>query len=411
MNKKKVFTITKYILFWLVFLLILMILSNVLRRKDSYKKYAEFFEEQQEFDVLFFGTSHVINGIYPMELWEDYGITSYNMAGHGCAVPASYWMLKNSLDYHKPKVVVIDCWACNVNCKGSVGNNDEQMHNSFDAFPLTKNKFDAIMDISEDGFEPIDFFFDFSVYHNRWNEITKEDVFPTPSCEKGAESRIAVVPSSVELLDKSDADYDETVAKEYLRKMIDLCKEQDIQVVLTYLPFPAVEDEIRSANSIEKIAQEKNVPYINFLYEDICDLTTDCYDSNSHLNPSGARKITNYMGNYLTSNCNLQSHKDEADYESWTEDYKKYNDFKIENLRNEENIYSFLMLLYDAHFRVEVKVREESPYLQDGMFVQLLGNIGLMPEDVVDSNLPEDTNMQVKIYEKNENILILEKKY
>ena len=44
--------------------------------------YYDFYQQEQDFDVLFLGTSHVLNAVYPMELWRDYGIVSYNMANH-----------------------------------------------------------------------------------------------------------------------------------------------------------------------------------------------------------------------------------------------------------------------------------------------------------------------------------------
>jgi hypothetical protein len=62
-----------------------------MERKASDFKYANFFEQDEDFDVLFFGTSHVINGIFPMELWNDYGIVSYNFGGHGNEIATSYW--------------------------------------------------------------------------------------------------------------------------------------------------------------------------------------------------------------------------------------------------------------------------------------------------------------------------------
>jgi hypothetical protein len=62
-----------------------------MERKSSDFKYADYFEQDEDFDVLFFGTSHVINGIFPMELWNDYGIVSYNFGGHGNEIATSYW--------------------------------------------------------------------------------------------------------------------------------------------------------------------------------------------------------------------------------------------------------------------------------------------------------------------------------
>jgi hypothetical protein len=79
--------------------------------KLAYTKTAEFVETADEYDVLFFGTSHMTMSVYPMELWKDYGITSYNLGGNGHPLAISYWILMNALDYANPQLAVIDCYT------------------------------------------------------------------------------------------------------------------------------------------------------------------------------------------------------------------------------------------------------------------------------------------------------------
>lgn len=57
---------------------ILTYLTDLMERKSSDQKYEDFWKQEEGFDVLFFGTSHMINGVFPMKLWDDYGIVSYN---------------------------------------------------------------------------------------------------------------------------------------------------------------------------------------------------------------------------------------------------------------------------------------------------------------------------------------------
>ena len=57
--------------------LILVRISGLVERKSAYQKNGDFMEQSEDLDVLFLGTSHVINGVFPMELWKEYGITSY----------------------------------------------------------------------------------------------------------------------------------------------------------------------------------------------------------------------------------------------------------------------------------------------------------------------------------------------
>ena len=79
-------------------------LSRSLRMNDGYYRFTPFLTNQQEYDVLFFGTSHVVDSVNPMQLWAEQGITSYNLAIHGGSIASSYWMLRMALEYKVPKI-------------------------------------------------------------------------------------------------------------------------------------------------------------------------------------------------------------------------------------------------------------------------------------------------------------------
>lgn len=55
--------------------------SKLTRLKVSDNRYASFFAEENPIDVIFIGSSHVRYGFFPMELWKDYGLVSYNLGG------------------------------------------------------------------------------------------------------------------------------------------------------------------------------------------------------------------------------------------------------------------------------------------------------------------------------------------
>lgn len=123
-------------------------LTDLLERKSSDFKYEPFFAQREDFDVLFFGTSHVINGVFPMELWKDYGIVSYNFGGHGNAIATSYWVMKNALDHTRPELVVIDGLGLAGMTKTSLG--FSQVHLSMDAFPFSLTKWSGARDLLDD---------------------------------------------------------------------------------------------------------------------------------------------------------------------------------------------------------------------------------------------------------------------
>ena len=136
----------------IAFLALLMIMltgiSSVMEYKGSREKITPFLERAEQFDVLFFGDSHAYSDIYPMELWENYGIASYNLASYNLTIPVSYWVMRNALLTCRPKVVVLDVnqiWEQAKLCESS-----GDVHLGLDGFPLTRTKLEAVFDLLDD---------------------------------------------------------------------------------------------------------------------------------------------------------------------------------------------------------------------------------------------------------------------
>jgi len=356
-------------------------LTKLVERKNSFWKYAPFFQQKADYDVLLLGTSHVLNGFFPMELWKDYGIVSYNFGGHGNTLAVTNWALENALDFTKPKVVVIDC--LNLSKNYTIDDPFGNTHLTFDAFPISTTKINTALDLTDNPEERMELIFDFSIYHDRWQEINGNDFSPRISKEKGAESRIALVESCFNAIDKSQYLSEDTLGVQYLRKMIQTCKERGIYVLLTYIPFPASETEQMEANRVALIADEYDVDYINFLDMNIVDFRTDCYDSFSHLNPSGARKVTDYLGQFIIEHYDIPDRRDNPDYIGWYDDYAAYTQLKIDNLAAQTDIKTYLMLLQDKHLSSCVYVTESGLWNNDSIYDKLLANMGIDSDSLV----------------------------
>ena len=366
--------------------------SDIMQRKASDYKYIPFFEHAQDYDVLFMGTSHVINAVFPMELWNDYGITSYNFGGHANQLATTYWVMKNSLDYAKPKVMVIDCLALEGMQK--TASNFSYVHLSLDTFPISLTKIAAVNDLLDD--EEIDrlvgegltvdaekrtklgLLWDYSVYHSRWEEYLGSDDFkPSATLEYGAESRVQISAPGQIVSNPGTTFTKETVGMKYLKRIIEECQRKDIEVLLTYLPFPIANENLWiSANTVQKIADEYNVHYINFQEENIVDYEIDCYDSNDHLNPSGAWKVTDYLGQYLTENYRVEDHRNDNKYSYWNDEFAKYESMKNDRLGGIQDLNTYLMLLEDSNYGYIMSVGDGTVF-QDPTTLSLLNNKGV----------------------------------
>lgn len=360
-----------------IFSIITGLFTDLLRSKSGYQKYADFFEQDEDFDVLFMGSSHMLNAVLPMELWNDYGMVSYNFGNMGCYIPATYWSMKNALDYTTPKLIVIDCYFLNKDIKKDdrIGN----LHKALDVFPISKNKIRAIYDLFDSTSERIEFLYDFSIYHNRWNEMSKGFFTPNSSTEKGSLylNRIAE-PAEFNKIDDSKKLDKSTTGTAYLERMIEECKKRDIEVLLTYLPFPASEANQMDANRVHDIAAAYDVNYINFFeLEDFVDFDTDCADPKSHLNLSGALKVTDYLGQYITDNYSIEDHRNDSEYEFWNQDYEEYVDYKINSLKKCDTIQSYLVSLSDKGFSFVMQIDKDARVLEDSQINALLGNLNI----------------------------------
>ena len=229
-----------------VLVLLAMVLSGLgflgrtLAVADGPRKNGPFLRDDREYDVLFFGSSHMINGVFPMELWKDYGLTSYNLAGHGASLAASYWELRLAVQYHKPKVAVLDVlFAGSQTTEMSIG----LAHEMLDSYPLSRLKVEAVRDLFEESGTRAEMLFPLDVYHSRWKDLDSEMVRrglrgeKDDSPEKGGQIRAGLYPLAQEpLVPVTSRREESSIALTYVEKFVTYCMENDIVPVLTYLP-------------------------------------------------------------------------------------------------------------------------------------------------------------------------------
>lgn len=362
-------------------------LSGITERKDAVAKYDAFYGQEEDFDVLFFGSSHILNAVFPMDLWNDYGIVSYNFGGHRNRMPLDYWQIVNALDHTDPELIVLD--GAYLHLEEKVDYNSDSPHMSMDAIPLSADKIQAVQDLYAGHKMCMEYLLPFSMYHYRWTELMQDDFDINYNVEKGAESRINVaVPDNVEKIDEDDREEKNTVCITYLRKIIELCQDRDIDILLVYIPYPAGISGQRDALYLHEIAEEYEVNYIDFLNMDgIVNYNTDCYDEKSHLNPSGARKVTGYLGQYIRDHYNIPDQRNNSAYHSWYGDYDVYIDYKIGLIKEQENLKSYLMLMNDDDFSYTIEIYDPDVLLCDNAIVPLLENINIDSTKISDKGM------------------------
>lgn len=372
--------------------------------KGNYLKYQQFYEENENFDVLFFGSSRMLDAVYPMELWAEYGLTSYNMAQHAETLSISYWQMKNAFAHNTPKVAVVDL---SIITAGKITDDDvdakSYLHKSIDHMPFGKLKYDAIKDLTE-GVNVWEYLVSFSMYHNRWNELGHVDFYVEDfPLRKGAESRVAI-----RQLPKLEWSSDE-VATYFspdsirLNEMIELCKEYGVELVFTLMPSVEVSgnpDFCALANAMEVFAKSNEVGFVNFAKnDDFINYEIDFYDA-SHLNPSGGKKLTKKLGQFLTDSFSFDA-KSEETIEAWNTSLETYMGTKLGELMAEQregDIVCFLLLLNDDDYSFKISM-PDSRYIETYGISAMLDELNISTQDI----LFETTEgyIEVEVYRKD----------
>ena len=380
----------KHILESCVFVLLLSVslayCTRILERKASSNQFGPFLENPQQYDVLFFGDSRFVNCLFPMEIWEDYGIPGYNLSCYGNTMPVNYWSMMNALDYATPKVVVLAVNGVRKDLKVTGSSSD--LHTAFDFFPLTRTKIRAIYDLTDDPRAADDdgnrytdmrweYCFTLGKYHSRWSEISPGDFKGNPNVQLGADMMVGVAPTEdYNLIDADQYAEEIGVGYLYMRKTIEECQRRGIEILLVHLPYPASENSQMNANTVGSIAEEYGVNYIDFVSMDsVVDYTVDCYDQQAHLNPSGGWKVTDFLGQYLSERYDLADRRGDKDYANWQQAQQNYAAYKRDLTAQQNSLKKLLVMLHDDTVSASIAVKAHADLYWDDQVLTLLHNM------------------------------------
>ena len=315
-------------------LLILALLQELLMPKYIYDviegaMIREYYGEEKDHNVIFIGDCEVYENFSPAVLWQDYGINSYIRGSAQQLIWQSYYLLEDTLRYETPEVVIFNVLALQYDKPQNEAYNRMTLEGMRWSSSKVKSIYASMT--KEENF--LEYVFPILRYHSRWSELKEEDVKGMFRNERvthnGYYMRVDIRPAENVPEGRILADYSfGENAWNYLDKMVTLCREKDVQLVLVKAPslypywYPQWEEQV------EAYALENDLPYINFLElvdETGLDFSTDTYDAGLHLNLSGAEKITRYLGEYLHTELGIQDRRGEETLtEQWEQKLVEY---------------------------------------------------------------------------------------
>ncbi len=331
-----------------VFLCLLVVFvfqaGKVLENKNAEKLSGAYFSERKgTHDVLFLGPSTIMNGVYPAELWHEYGVTSYNLATGNQSAAASYYLAAEAIRRDHPRVIVLDCGKMRL--KKSIGKLS-YLHYITDRMPLLgANRLAMIRYIAkerESTFdETVGLYLPITQYHHRWTDLTEKDFEKDEKAVTlGAKVDVRKTKLKFEAFQPYEASPDAALpafSDYWLREIIRLCDETGTDLLLITMPNMMVaryvkqsgyEKRIDAAAAVGRIADELDVPYLNLLKEgetiglDPLKHTVD----GQHFNVKGSTLFTEWLGGYLTEHFQLTDHRGEAQYAYMDARYEAFSE-------------------------------------------------------------------------------------
>ena len=200
-----------------------------------------------------------------------------------------------------------------------------------DNMKWSKTKVDLIKASMTEEESFISYVFPILRYHSRFDELTKEDfeyLFKNKiNTYNGFLVNKNIKPVTNLPTKRPLANYEfNSECYEYLQKITDLCKNNNIELILIKAPsvYPYWYDEYNT--QIEQFALKNNLDFYNFLdnAEEIgIDYNKDTYDGGLHLNLTGATKLSKYFAKILKENYNLTDYTGDELYNKKLEEYKE----------------------------------------------------------------------------------------
>lgn len=332
MNKTTKF-LCSALAFLALLLAVLIPLSRLLARKslaqpwDTTTKISGFYnEEPEQFDVMFFGSSHSYATFSPLELWEETGVKSYVFATQQQPLWATCTYIREALKTQSPSLIVVDCRMA----FGDQEYYDEGVNFSYmDDIPLSWNKV-KLAEVSVPDLEGrAALLFNFIMYHDRWSDLHRQDftfrreeardpykgyVLLPPREEPWPRPAIETVTDSTPLLEKN---------RYWLEEIVRLCREEGIALWLVKTPSNLELEEKALLNTVEALAGEWGIPFRDFNEDyDAIGLSENMFHDQHHLDVFGASRFTRFFARALAEGWpELVSAPDDP---AWAADLETY---------------------------------------------------------------------------------------
>lgn len=301
-------------------------LDEISKKPDIYAqiKWEEFYNLPPDtLDLVFIGSSYCYRSFDPEVFDNTLRINSFNMGSPLQKPVESYYVLKETLKYQKPSLVVMDInWG--------VFNEDKYFNTklwNFDNMKLSTNKIGFLLNV----FDMDQYFyamFKTMRYHQNTDELIKSVLGIDVENNIDIQSYLEKYKGKGFIIDEGVVDVDsiENIFKgysknprkyhrnekqlKYLNKIVKLCEKENIDLVFVTAPLsPAYlnlydtywYDYEYIKEDANKISEKYGIDHLDYnsINKEEKLVTNEDFSDSNHLNYNGAQKISKHLANYL----------------------------------------------------------------------------------------------------------------
>lgn len=288
--------------------------------EDGILQMEQFYRQPKDsVDVLVLGSSHAFVDVDPAILYQQEGISAYDLCASMQSTWHTYYDLKEALRYQTPKLIVMDVFRLVENFTYS---KESKLIKSVYGMRPSFNKLEAIRaGLSEDNQGAAYLYFlEFPTYHGRYADLKREDFTfwkNAPKDYRGHYEADEISPQErPDVSHVTDRYPIEDKTREYFVKILETAKENGLPVLLINAPYIITEDDKMVYNSLEDLLRafddSYQITYIDFndRYEMLdLDFASDFAD-NDHLNQTGVFKFNSYLARYIKQHYELPDRRE-----------------------------------------------------------------------------------------------------
>ena len=288
-------------------------------------------KQEDSLDMIYVGGSDVFCYWYPLQAWNDYGFTSYDLTSTSMQTENLLYLVRHALKYQDPKLFVIGVRSFVIysgdGYEGGLRYTSDALDLGIDRLRLIKTYYERrSMDI-----DIYSIYLDISKHHSRYELLSSPEAWKLMDNVERSPFKGVNVMSSYYYLDQGpqintgNRREMDPIAEYTLRELLEFCSEKDLNVLFIESPYVLMQEDYEVYNTIGDIVTSYGFEFLNandYFYEMGLNISEDFSDT-GHVNVLGAKKYTDFLGSYIIENYDISNQR-AAENISWKNAYADF---------------------------------------------------------------------------------------